>query len=420
MPKRAVIGMQWGDEGKGKIVDLLTEKADLVARCQGGANAGHTVEIGEAKFILHLVPTGILHPGVQCLIGSGVVIDLPALFRELNELGKLGIDWQDRLKIAASAHVVMPYHKLEEQANEHALGKNRIGTTLRGIGPAYCDKVARIGIRVHDICDPVYLKERIAYALETRRAKIETLPDVQIPTVDELAADLLEYSSLLKDMIVNVPDFMHDAITQGQSILYEGAQGTLLDIDFGTYPHLTSSNTSIGGVLTGLGIGPKDVDQVVGVAKAYCTRVGNGPFPTELEGESGDALRASGKEYGATTGRPRRCGWLDGVLLKHASHINGVTHLAITKLDVLDDLETLKICVGYEGQQGPLDLARLEHVKPVYEEWPGWLQSTSGIAEFDQLPEKARQYLERIAELAEAKIMLVSTGPKRDETITLD
>jgi adenylosuccinate synthase len=411
--------MQWGDEGKGKIVDLLTEAADLVARCQGGANAGHTVEIGEAKYILHLVPTGILHPNVQCLIGSGVVVDLPALFRELNGLVTLGIAWQDRLKIAASAHVVMPYHKLEEQANERALGDHRIGTTLRGIGPAYCDKAARTGIRIHDICDPVDLKERIGHALESRRAKIETLPDVQMPTVDELANELADYRSLLSGMIVNAPDYMHEAITQDKSILYEGAQGTLLDIDFGTYPHLTSSNTSIGGILTGLGIGPRDVDQVVGVAKAYCTRVGNGPFPTELDSEFGEALRANGKEYGATTGRPRRCGWLDGVLLRHASHINGVTHLAITKLDVLDDLETLRICTRYDRSDGPLDLARLDRVTPVYEEWPGWQQPTSGIAKFDQLPENARRYLERVAELAEAELMLVSTGPKRDQTITL-
>lgn len=419
MPKRAVIGMQWGDEGKGKIVDLLTEGANLVARCQGGANAGHTVEIGEAKFILHLVPTGILHPNVQCLIGSGVVVDLPALFRELTELSKLGIVWEGRLKVAASAHVVMPYHKLEEQANERALGDSRIGTTLRGIGPAYCDKVARIGIRIHDICDPVYLKERISHALESRRARIETLPDVQIPSVDELVAEMSEYGSLLRDMMVNTPDYMHDAISQNQSILYEGAQGTLLDIDFGTYPHLTSSNTAIGGVLTGLGIGPRDIDEIVGVAKAYCTRVGNGPFPTELEGEFGEALRESGKEYGATTGRPRRCGWLDGVLLKHTSHINGVTHLAVTKLDVLDGLETLKVCIGYKGVDGPLDLSRLDRVTPVYEEWPGWQESTSGISEIDQLPAEARRYLDRMAELAEAELMLISTGPRRDETIRL-
>jgi len=418
MPNRAIIGMQWGDEGKGKIVDLLTEEATVVARCQGGANAGHTVEIGDARFILHLVPTGILHPNVRCLIGSGVVVDLAALFRELGELFKLGVSWHDRLFIAASAHLVLPYHKLEEQADEMARGANRIGTTLRGIGPAYCDKVSRIGIRAADLFDPDRLTERIRHALELKRAVIETLPDVRVPSAEDLVRELLEYGEQVRPMLVNAAEFMHDAIERKESILYEGAQGSLLDINFGTYPFVTSSNTSIGGVLTGLGIGPRDIDEVVGVTKAYCTRVGNGPFPTELDGGVGEQLRENGREYGATTGRPRRCGWLDGVLLKHTSRMNGVTHMAVTKLDVLDSLNTIKICTAYEGLNGPLDLARLDRVTPVYEEWPGWKTSTEGIDTYSKLPGPTKRYLDRMAELAGARLLLVSTGPRRDQTIT--
>jgi adenylosuccinate synthase len=411
--------MQWGDEGKGKIVDLLSDDADLAVRCQGGANAGHTVEVGEARFILRLVPSGILHAHTRCLIGNGVVIDPAALFRELGELLKLGIQWEGRLFVAGSAHIVMPYHKLEEQAEEYARGDKKIGTTLRGIGPAYADKVARRGVRISDLYDHSRLRELVCRGLEHRRAKIETLPDVKVPSGDELVRELEEYAVQLKPLVVNGPETMHAALERNDSILYECAQGSLLDIDFGTYPYVTSSSTSIGGVLTGLGIGPKAIDQVVGVTKAYCTRVGNGPFPTELNGALGERLRERGREFGSVTGRPRRCGWLDGVLLRYTARINGVTHLAVTKLDVLDGVDPIRVCKTYKNANGTFDASRLENAEPVYEEWPGWKESTCGVTEYGALPANTKRYLDRLAELAEAKLKLISTGPNRAATIKL-
>lgn len=419
MPNRAIVGMQWGDEGKGKIVDLLSDEADLAVRCQGGANAGHTVEVGDARFILRLVPSGILHADTRCLIGNGVVIDPAALFRELGELQKLGIQWQGRLFVAESAHIVMPYHKLEEQADEFARGESKIGTTLRGIGPAYADKVARRGVRVSDLDDHSRLCTLVRQGLECRRAKIETLPDVKLPSADELVRELEDYAAQLSPMVVNGPATMHEALDRKDSILYECAQGSLLDIDFGTYPYVTSSSTSIGGVMTGLGVGPRAIDQVVGVTKAYCTRVGNGPFPTELNGALGERLRERGREFGSVTGRPRRCGWLDGVLLRYTARINGVTHLAITKLDVLDGIDPIRVCKGYRGSNGAFDASRLERVEPEYEEWPGWRESTNGVTKYRELPAATRRYIDRTCELAEAELMLVSTGPNREATIRL-
>jgi adenylosuccinate synthase len=417
MSGSVVIGLQWGDEGKGKIVDLLSESVDWAVRCQGGANAGHTVEIGDAKFVLHLVPTGILRPDVRCLIGGGVVVDLTALFRELSELYKRGIRWEERLFIAVSAHVVLPYHRLFDQADECSRGGQKIGTTLRGIGPAYADKVARRGLRTGDLYDPGRLRARLELIAAAHRLKIESLPDVEIPAVEDVARELEEFAAVIRPMLVNPSDLLNDELARECRILFEGAQGTLLDVDFGTYPFVTSSSTSVGGVLTGLGVPPSAVGDVVGVTKAYCTRVGNGPFPTELTGEFGERLRKLGNEYGATTGRPRRCGWVDGVLLRHSCRLNGVTKLAITKLDVLDSVETIKICTRYEGEEGPLDLAHLDDVRPVYEEWPGWKSRTADITEFDRLPAACRKYLARLAELAEAPISMVSTGPRRDQTI---
>jgi adenylosuccinate synthase len=420
MSSNVVIGLQWGDEGKGKIVDLLSENVDLAVRCQGGANAGHTVEIGQDKFVLHLVPTGILRTGVRCLIGGGVVIDLPGMFRELSDLYKRGIRWEDRLFIAVSAHVVLPYHRLVEQADECARGDAKIGTTLRGIGPAYADKMGRRGVRIGDLYDRDRLRARLELVAAAHRPRIETLRDVQVPDVDDVARELLEYGEAIRPMLVNAAEMLHDERKAGRSALFEGAQGTLLDVDFGTYPFVTSSTTSVGGVMTGLGVPPRAIGDVVGVTKAYCTRVGNGPFPTELTGEFGERLRREGNEYGATTGRPRRCGWVDGVLLRHTCRINGVTKLAITKLDVLDGLDTIRICHAYEGLDGPLDLAHLDGARPVYEEWPGWKAPTSEITEYDRLPAGCRKYLARLSELAEADVAIVSTGPRRDQTIYLN
>lgn len=417
MSNSAVVGLQWGDEGKGKIVDLLSEHVDLAVRCQGGANAGHTVEIDDAKFVLHLVPTGMLRPECRCVIGAGVVIDLVGLFNELAGLQKKGIQWEHRLFISVAAHVVLPYHKLAEQADERSRGKNKIGTTLRGIGPAYSDKISRRGIRIGDLYDRDKLMAQLELGLETHRHKIETLPDVVLPDAGAMADELQEYAGLIKPMLVNTTDFLHDEMKKDQTILFEGAQGSLLDIDFGTYPFVTSSTTNVGGVLTGLGINARSVDHVVGVTKAYCTRVGNGPFPTELTCETGEQLRKAGNEFGATTGRPRRCGWVDGVLLRYSSRINGITRLVVTKLDVLDGMDVIKICTRYDGMNGPLDLANLNGATPVYEEWPGWKQTTRGITEFEKLPAQCKTYLARLAEIAESDLFIVSTGPRRDETI---
>jgi len=419
MSNTAIVGLQWGDEGKGKIVDLLSDQVDLAVRCQGGANAGHTVEFGDCQFILHLVPTGVLRPNVRNLIGGGVVIDLPGLFRELSELLEKGIQWQDRLFISVSAHLVLPYHKLVEQADERARGPHKIGTTLRGIGFAYADKITRRGVRVGDLYHRDQLITRLQMGLDAHRDKIMTLPDVQLPEAAVLADELQEYAEKIRPYVVNPSEFLHDEIARKSRILFEGAQGALLDIDWGTYPFVTSSTTTVGGILTGLGIDPRAVEDVIGVTKAYCTRVGNGPFPTELTDETGEKLRAQGKEYGATTGRPRRCGWVDGVLLRYTSRINGTTHLAVTKLDVLDGMDVLKVCTKYNNQHGPLDLANLNGIQPEYEEWPGWSESTVGTTKFSDLPVNCKKYLERLSELAEAKLHIVSTGPRRDQTIRM-
>lgn len=414
-----IVGLQWGDEGKGKIIDLLSEQADLVVRCQGGANAGHTVEIGEERYVLRLVPTGMLHPDTVNLIGGGVVLDLASLFRELSDLFKRGIQWENRLFIALSAHVVLPYHRLVEQAEEHARGENKIGTTLRGIGPAYADKVARRGVRVGDLYHHDTLVAKLRLGLEAHRARILTLPDVALSDPEDMARELGEYGRQIQHCLVNSSDFLHEQRRAGKRVLYEGAQGSLLDIDFGTYPYVTSSTTTVGGVLTGLGVNVRAVEEVYGVTKAYCTRVGNGPFPTELANAQGEALREAGREYGAVTGRPRRCGWVDGILLRHTSRLNGTTHLAVTKLDVLDTADTVRVSVGYKNQSGPLDLAHLEGLEPVYEDHPGWKTSTLGITSYSKLPAACKSYLDRLTELAEAKLAIVSTGPRRDQTIYL-
>ncbi len=418
---RVIVGCQWGDEGKGKIVDLLAADADIIARFQGGANAGHTVIVGDTKYVLHLIPSGILHPGKICFIGNGVVLD-PFSFRdELELLKSKQIDYRNRLFLSPATNLVLPYHKLIDSVEEEARGTGSIGTTQRGIGPAYVDKVARHGIRVADLFNTERLRRRLEYQKVIKAKYLEGSSDPRAD-LEKTFQDLKLIAELIKPMVTDISLALFRAHKEGKSILFEGAQGSMLDVDLGTYPFATSSNTTVGGALTGLGIGPRMIDQVVGVVKAYSTRVGAGPFPTELIDETGERIRTLGDEYGATTGRPRRCGWLDLVALRHAVRINGVDSIAITKLDVLDEFAEIKVCTEYElnGErmsEVPLDLSELGHVKPVYKTVSGWKSDTTGGTDFAKLPVKAREYLEFIARDLGVEICLVSTGAKRHETI---
>ncbi len=424
MSNRVVVGTQWGDEGKGKIVDILTGEADIVARYSGGANAGHTVVIGDEKFILHLVPSGILHQNKICVIGNGVVIDLEHLFSELEELEKRKIKYQGRFLISRNAHLVMPYHKAIEKLEEEARGKGKIGSTGRGIGPAYRDKIAREGIRVIDLFDAELFKQRVEWNLKINDSLLRKLSKTELASLKKKSLVVLEFKRKVEPLMADVSLYLDQAIRKGKSVLFEGAQGALLDIDFGTYPYCTSSTTTVGGVCTGLGVSLALIGEVIGITKAYTTRVGNGPFPTEEKAKVCDILREKGNEFGATTGRPRRCGWLDFVLLKYAFRINGISKIAITKLDVLDSFDKIKVCTGYK-YKGKLmteftpDLRTLENCKPVYEELTGWQRSTKGITEFKNLPDKAKRYLDYIAKKLKTPIFIVSTGNKRDQTIRL-
>jgi adenylosuccinate synthase len=418
---RIVLGCQWGDEGKGKIVDLLAAEADFIARFQGGANAGHTIVVEDRTFKFHLLPSGILHEGKQCIIGNGVVLDPFGLKEELDVLGEKGISYHDRLWISPAANLVLPYHKLIDAVQEDSRGTANIGTTKRGIGPAYVDKVARHGIRLVDLFTPERLKKRLEYQRVIKQQYLDGSTDERAD-LDRTYDELLKLAGLFKPLMVDVSRVIDDAIKAGKTILYEGAQGALLDVDLGTYPFATSSNTTIGGALTGLGIGPRAIDEVVGVVKAYTTRVGSGPFPTELVDAMGERLRTQGAEFGTTTGRPRRCGWLDLVALRHVVRINGVNSIAVTKLDVLDGLDELKVCHAYEldgevSTEVPLDMARLGEVKPVYTSLPGWTEDTTDIKTFDELPPNAKAYLNHIAADLKVEICVVSTGAKRQETI---
>lgn len=418
----AVVGLQWGDEGKGKVVDLLAVDADVIARCQGGANAGHTVIVGEKKYILHLIPSGIIHPDIICFIGNGVALDPFGLVEELKVLKSEGIDYEGRLFISAACNLVLPYHKLLDEIDETRRGEFSLGTTLRGIGPAYRDKVARQGIRLADIFDDQTLLEKIESFRNQSAELIAKLPDDSRCDFDKIRTDLEALRPLLKPMMVDVSFELNRLQHEGKRILFEGAQGALLDVDLGTYPYATSSNTTVGGIFTGLGIGPRMVDEVVGVVKAYCTRVGAGPFPTELTGEICERLREKGQEFGATTGRPRRTGWLDLVALRHACRINGVDKIAVTKLDVLDDFKTIKACMAYEIDgvevtEFPPLISTFERVRPVYREFPGWQTDTGAVTQFDQLPEEAQSYVRFMADQMGAEIKLVSTGAARSETI---
>jgi adenylosuccinate synthase len=418
---KIVLGCQWGDEGKGKIVDLLAADADIIARFQGGANAGHTIVIGDKKYILHLIPAGIMHPGKQCYIGNGVVLDPFGFKEEVDLLIGQGIDYRGRLWISPATNLVLPYHKLIDAVEEKGRGTTNLGTTKRGIGPAYVDKVARHGIRVVDLFAPDRLKGRLEYQ-KILKAKYLEGSDDERADLDRTYEELLKLVDLFRPLVVDISLALHKAYQDGKRILYEGAQGCMLDVDLGTYPFATSSNTTVGGALTGLGISLKMIDEVVGVIKAYTTRVGTGPFPTELVDEIGEQLRLHGDEYGATTGRPRRCGWLDLVILRHAVRVNGVDSVAVTKLDVLDNLKEIKVCTAYElnGEiidQAPLDLAQLGHVKPIYKTLSGWLTDTTGMTSFKALPQKAQEYLHYVARDLKVDICIVSTGAQRKETI---
>jgi len=417
----AVLGAQWGDEGKGKIVDLLAPHFSIVARYQGGHNAGHTVYVDDTRFILRLIPSGILHSGITCVIGNGVVIDPQALFAEVDELARAGIDVDRRLVISDKAHLILPYHRDLDLLSEARRGERKIGTTSRGIGPAYEDKIARRGIRVGDLADPRGLEQDVRDNVTARNRL------VQDNTMDwrRVLDELLKYGDRLRPWVRDVSLMLSEAMRNGKAILFEGAQGTLLDIDHGTYPYVTSSNATIGGVCTGLGVGPRAIGGVLGVAKAYTTRVGEGPLPTELVGEMGHRLRESGHEYGAVTGRPRRCGWYDAVAVRYSVRINGLDALALTKLDVLDGLERIEICSSYRCAsrtltEFPSDLGQLAACEPVYESMPGWSAPTLGVRRFADLPEAARRYVARLEEVSGVPAAIISTGSGRDDTILRD
>ncbi|WP_108652207.1 adenylosuccinate synthase [Dongshaea marina] len=418
-----ILGTQWGDEGKGKIVDLLTDRAQYVVRYQGGHNAGHTLVINGEKTVLHLIPSGILRDNCKCIIGNGVVLAPDALLRESKQLEDRGLPVKERLLISEACPLILPYHVALDQAREKALGKKAIGTTGRGIGPAYEDKVARRGLRVGDLRNMELFAEKLKKVMEYHNFQLTGFYGAEAVSYEEVLEQAKGYAETLTSMIVDVTDLLDKARRNGDKVIFEGAQGTMLDIDHGTYPYVTSSNTTAGGVATGSGFGPRHVGYVLGITKAYTTRVGAGPFPTELFDSVGEHLAAKGHEFGATTGRARRCGWFDAVSMKRAVQINSISGFCLTKLDVLDGLETLKICVGYKLPDGsvldvsPMAAEDYENITPIWEEMPGWSESTFGLQNYEALPENAKAYIRRLAELTEVPIDIISTGPDRKETI---
>jgi len=425
MSNVVVVGAQWGDEGKGKVVDLLTAKADIVVRFQGGNNAGHTLVVKGEQTICHLIPSGILHKNKKCLIGNGVVVDPEVLLDEMNKLSGKGLTIApETLSISEKAHLIMPYHKAVDLAREAAKGKDKIGTTGRGIGPCYEDKAGRRGIRAIDLLELETLEEKIWSALEEKNFLLEKLLNAEPLEFQPIYDSFLEMAEKLKPFISDVSMEIDEAIRAGKNVLFEGAQGTHLDIDHGTYPFVTSSNPVSGGACAGSGVGPDKLHHIVGIVKAYTTRVGSGPFPTELTDDIGDYIQEKGAEFGATTGRRRRCGWLDLVMMKDSTRLNGLTSLSITKLDVLSGLEKVKFCVAYDFQgdriySRPASLKRLAQCAPVYEELPGWQEDISPARSLGQLPQEARDYLRRIEEITEVPLSVVSVGPMRDQTIEL-
>ena len=419
-----VVGSQWGDEGKGKITDLLSEEADIIVRYQGGCNAGHTVVKGDEQYIFHLIPSGILHQGVKCLIGNGVVIDPESLLQEIENLKKKNIEIDDNLFIDFKAHVVFPYHKTLDEIKETKRGKDKIGTTKRGIGPAYADKIARTGIRMIDLIDEKSLPKKLENNLNEKDTIFEKLYRLKISNQEkkDILKKYIEYGQLLKKYVTDVSLYLNQAINEDKKILFEGAQGTLLDVDHGTFPYVTSSNPIAGGACIGTGVGPTKIDRVMGITKAYTTRVGRGPFPTEMQGELEEYTRQKGGEFGATTGRPRRCGWFDAVLVNYAVRINGMDSMVLTKIDVLSDFDKIKICTSYKcnGEiinEFPVHLETLQNCIPVYEEMEGWKGDISQITKYEDFPQQLKAYINRIEELVKTKVVIVSVGPKRSQTI---
>ena len=424
MATLVVVGTQWGDEGKGKIVDLLARDADVVVRYQGGSNAGHTVINDRGTFVFHLLPSGILYRGTLCLIGNGVVVDPGVLIEEMDRLQAKGVRISKNFVISRRAHLIMPYHKAIERASEQSKGSRRIGTTGRGIGPSYADKIARIGLRVGDLLNPALFRRKLQENLTEMNCFLDRLYQAPGFEADKVFQQYMGYAERLKGYVADTALILNRAIDDGKSVLFEGAQGTHLDVDFGTYPYVTSSSAVAGGACIGTGVGPTKINAVLGVAKVYTTRVGSGPFPTELTDAVGEGLQERGKEFGATTGRARRCGWFDGIRLKEAVRVNGLTSLALTKLDVLDGCKELKICTGYryEGKllrDMPMDLQALSGFEPVYEVMPGWSGATTGMSSYPKLPRQAKRYLSRIEELAGCPVDLISTGSQRRQTIIL-
>lgn len=421
MPNIVILGAQWGDEGKGKVIDIYAPKVDYIVRYQGGNNAGHTVVIGGDEFILHLIPSGVLHKGKICVIGNGVVVDPKALLDEIETLKNKGIECGGRLFISEEAHVIFPYHRKLDALKEE--DDKKIGTTKRGIGPCYSDKVARSGIRIADLLDNAVFKEKLRSNLDEKNAILKRIYGAEEFSFDAIYKEYSSYAQKIRQYVCNTTVMLNDALKRKKRIMFEGAQGTLLDVDHGTYPFVTSSNATAGGASTGTGIGPTRIDKVIGIVKAYTTRVGEGPFPTEFSADLMDAVRNKGKEFGATTGRPRRCGWFDSVIVRHSVMVNGIDEIVVTKLDVLDDLEKIKICTAYkfEGK-------RYDHFTPnmrvfggceaVYETLPGWKEDTSGIKSYSGLPKNAKNYLKRIQEMLKTRIVLVSVGSDRKQTFS--
>jgi adenylosuccinate synthase len=423
MATTVLVGAQWGDEGKGKIIDVLTEQADVVVRYQGGNNAGHTVEVGNDKYILHLVPSGIIHAGKLSVIGNGVVVDPPSLLAELDDLRARGVGLDGNFFVSETAHMVLPYHRLLDEIRELQKGSRKIGTTKRGIGPAYADKASRTGLRMLDLLSPERFSRKLHHRIRESNGIFRAFGARPL-SFRRINRQYLECGRRLRPFITDTVALLNRALREGKQILFEGAQGTLLDIDFGTYPFVTSSHATAGGACTGSGIAPHRIDRVVGVMKAYTTRVGEGPFPTELRDEQGALLRETGREFGATTGRPRRCGWFDAVATRYAVMLNGIDELAVTKLDVLDALRSIKVCVGYKLgrrllESIPNDIEVLQRCRPVYQQFDGWQVSTRGARAFDQLPKRARVYLQKICQLSGARLAIVSVGARREETIFL-
>lgn len=425
MTSTVLVGAQFGDEGKGKIIDILSEENDVIVRYQGGDNAGHTIVIGDKEYILHLIPSGILREDKICVIGNGVVVNPKALSTEIEMLEKNGINVDGRLFISGLCHLIFPYHGLWDQYREDSRGLESIGTTKKGIGPTYADKVSRMGIRLIDALNPKLFKQKIKKHGEYVNAVFQNIYHKEPIDMDKIAEEYLGWGQRLSKYIIDASIFLNQQMDQGKKVLFEGAQGAMLDIDFGTYPYVTSSSTTSGGACVGSGVGPSRIDKVIGVIKCYTTRVGEGPFPTEYDEALNEEIRSQGKEYGATTGRPRRCGWFDAVLAQHAIRVNGIDEFAMTKLDVLSKQKTIQVCTGYrlDGQiikDIPQDIERLKDCEPIYEELPGWLEDIQHVKEFDQLPEKAKDYIAYLQNILKVPVKIISLGAKRSETIFLN